>query len=69
VMHSAYWSKGQWTLAAEIRLRVAKVGATPEDRSRLRMIFADADEKDAKRPQASAQRWGDLRALPSTKEA
>ena len=43
------WSKGQWTLAAEVRLRVAKFGATPEDRARLRMVFADADEKDDKR--------------------
>lgn len=49
LMHHAMWSKGQWTLAAEVRLRVAKFGATPEDRARLRMHFADADEKDAKR--------------------
>lgn len=66
VLHDAFWRKGQWTLAAEIRLRVAKVGATPEDRSRLRMIFADADEKDAKRstPTQAHQPWGDLKALP-----
>ena len=32
LMHHAMWSKGQWTLAAEVRLRVAKFGATPEDR-------------------------------------
>jgi hypothetical protein len=49
LMHHAMWSKGQWTLAAEVRLRVAKFGATPEDRARLRMVFADADEKDEKR--------------------
>jgi hypothetical protein len=54
----AMWSKGQWTFAAEVRLRVAKYGATPEDRARLRMHFADADEKDAKRPQASASAVG-----------
>mgnify|MGYP007024625023 FL=1 len=70
-MHTAMWAKGQWTLAAEVRLRVAKYGATPEDRARLRMNFADADEKDAKRsvsPEAR-QRWGDLRALPVQKDA
>lgn len=50
LMHHAMWSKGQWTLAAEVRLRVAKFGATPEDRARLRIQFADADAKDAKRP-------------------
>ena len=49
LMHHAMWSKGQWTLAAEVRLRVAKFGATPEDRARLRITFADADEKDEKR--------------------
>lgn len=63
LMHHAMWSKGQWTLAAEVRLRVAKFGATPEDRARLRMVFADADEKDekrAKRTQGSRERYGPL---------
>lgn len=49
LMHHAMWSKGQWTLAAEVRLRVAKYGATPEDRARLRIVLADADEKDDQR--------------------
>jgi hypothetical protein len=49
LMHNAMWSKGQWTLAAEVRLREAKFGQTPEDRARLRIVFADADEKDEKR--------------------
>ena len=39
LMHHAMWAKMQWTLAAEVRLRVAKFGATPEDRARLRMVF------------------------------
>ena len=66
LMHDAMWSKGQWTLAAEVRLRVAKYGATPEDRARLRMTFADADEKDAKRtsaPPSSRDRFGPLKAV------
>lgn len=71
LMHHAMWSKGQWTLAAEVRLRVAKYGATPEDRARLRMVFADADEKDEKRAAkagASArERYGKLRVLPTGK--
>jgi len=65
LMHHAMWSKGQWTLAAEVRLRVAKFGATPEDRARLRMVFADADEKDEKRAAkgaSSRDRRGPLRA-------
>lgn len=67
LMHHAMWSKGQWTLAAEVRLRVAKFGATPEDRARLRMQFASADEADSKRPAvpSSRERRGTLHALPS----
>ena len=70
LMHHAMWSKGQWTLAAEVRLRVAKFGATPEDRARLRMVFADADEKDEKRAKASGgssarKRYGSVRAVGS----
>lgn len=66
LMHHAMWSKGQWTLAAEVRLRVAKFGATPEDRARLRMVFADADEKDEKRAAKSGTsraRRGPLKAV------
>jgi hypothetical protein len=75
-MHHAMWEKGQWTLAAEVRLRVAKFGSTPEDRMRLRIQWADADDKDAKIPQAAPVpdrgRYGQLRALPTptdTKDA
>lgn len=67
LMHHAMWSKGQWTLAAEVRLRVAKFGATPEDRARLRMQFADADAKDAARPEDTTtparNRYAELRVL------
>jgi hypothetical protein len=37
LMHHVMWSKGRWEFAAEIRLRVAKLGATSEDRKRLHM--------------------------------
>jgi hypothetical protein len=36
-MHSAMWTEGDWKLAPEIRLRAAKMGATIEDRARLRL--------------------------------
>ena len=36
VLHSAFWS-GKRDVAAELRLRVAKFGATTEDRMRLRV--------------------------------
>lgn len=53
VIHSAFWA-GDMKLAGELRLRVAKFGATPEDRARLRIQFAQADEADAKRPEKRA---------------
>jgi hypothetical protein len=36
MLHSAMWS-GDEKLAAEVRLRAAKFGATPEDRARLKL--------------------------------
>jgi hypothetical protein len=69
LMHHAMWSKGQWTLAAEVRLRVAKFGATPEDRARLRMVFAGggqaepAEDAPAGTPSPARARRGPLRAV------
>lgn len=37
LMHHVMWSKGRWEFASEVRLRVAKFGATPEDRMRLKV--------------------------------
>ena len=51
---------------AEIRLRVAQFGATPADRARLRMTFAQADEADRKRkPSETSARslYGSLRVV------
>lgn len=45
LLHAQLWSGGT-TVAAELRQRVAKFGATPEDRARLRITFAAADEAD-----------------------
>ena len=36
-VHNAIWRDGEMKLMAELRLRVAKVGATVEDRQRLRI--------------------------------
>lgn len=74
LMHHAMWEKGQWTLAAEVRLRVAQFGATPADRMRLRMQWADADDRDAKVPMHTpvpdrkGGKYGQLRALPPPKD-
>lgn len=45
MVHARFW-KGDRSAASELRLRVAKFGATPEDRARLRIVFAVADELD-----------------------
>lgn len=65
VVHGRFWS-GDVRQAAELRLRVARHGATAEDRARLRITFAQADRADAERPKpaaaASRQSFGPLTA-------
>jgi len=46
LLHAAFWS-GESSVGAELRLRVAKFGATPEDRARLRMRIGDAEPRPA----------------------
>ena len=53
LIHADVWS-GNLDRMPELRLRVAKFGATPEDRARLRMQFADADAAESKRPAAES---------------
>jgi hypothetical protein len=63
LIHARYW-QGDLSLAGELRLRVAKFGATLEDRARLRIQFADAaraDGGEAAPKQPSQQRYGNLR--------
>lgn len=45
VIHSRLWS-GEIKAAAELRLRMARHGATREDRARLRITFAQADSAE-----------------------
>lgn len=44
VLHTALWM-GNGSVASELRLRVAKFGATPEDRLRLRIDVESPDVK------------------------
>lgn len=44
-IHAAFW-EGDMKMGAELRQRVAKFGATPEDRARLRITYATADQAD-----------------------
>jgi hypothetical protein len=65
VLHARFW-RGSVSLASELRLRVAKFGATPEDRARLRITFAQADEAESKGSVVSSSRGrrGGLKGLP-----
>lgn len=45
LLHARFW-KGDEKVAGELRLRVAKFGATPEDRARLRMQIGDPSKPD-----------------------
>lgn len=48
-VHARFWN-GDIKAAAELRLRLAKVGATAEDRARLRITFARADDAEKHEP-------------------
>lgn len=62
LLHARYWT-GQTSLAGELRLRTAKFGATPEDRARLRIQFAQADEvEDRARTRRTPARYKGLTA-------
>lgn len=44
ILHMEFWD-GDRSVAAELRLRAAKFGATPEDRARLKMAVGDPKGK------------------------
>lgn len=56
VLHHEYMRKRTFTLASELRLRMAAYGATPADRARLRYSVATADEKDERRSKVAPER-------------
>ena len=60
LLHAELWA-GNGSVAAELRLRVAKFGATPEDRARLRIqVTEPADGKPAAK---KTSRYAHLRAV------
>lgn len=66
MIHARFW-RGDVKVAGELRLRVAKFGATPEDRARLRITFAAADDAEGRRGPAEGSsardRRGPLKAV------
>lgn len=69
VLHMALWD-GNMKAGAELRLRVAKFGATPEDRARLRISVGKPDAP-AKRPtkKTPASRTRKDRVLKAVEDA
>ena len=66
LLHAKVWGAGDLKLLPELRLRVAKMGATSEDRARLRITYAQADEADEKRTRTKSsarERRGPLKAV------
>lgn len=77
VFHHMLWTardagKAATECGKEVRLRVEGFGATIASRLKLRMQFAEADEKDAARGvrvPTSRERYGKLRSLPNLGQA
>lgn len=66
LLHAKVWGAGELKLLPELRLRVSKMGATGEDRARLRITYAQADEADERRTapaSSSRDRRGPLKAV------
>lgn len=62
LLHARFW-KGDEKVAGELRLRVAKFGATPEDRARLRMQIGEPSGGPSRssKPGAGDDPYADLR--------
>lgn len=58
LLHAELWA-GNGAVAAELRLRVAKFGATPEDRMRLRITIEEPEKVSKPR----GQRYQHLKAV------
>lgn len=54
VLHAEYWG-GDLKVAGELRLRVAKFGATPEDRARLKLEVSKPAEPSTVKPSPSGR--------------
>jgi hypothetical protein len=52
-MHHLMWTRGRWDdYASEVRIRLAKFGATPEDRMRLKVKVTKPGGEDGPAPRA-----------------
>jgi hypothetical protein len=46
LIHARVWGAGDLSMMNELRLRVGKMGATAEDRARLRVTYASPEQDD-----------------------
>jgi hypothetical protein len=65
LMHHTMWEKGKWEFASEVRLRVAKYGATPEDRMRLKVKITTPGDvaQDSSTPAGTTSRRRNMRIV------
>lgn len=56
LLHQQLWALGDTRVLPELRLRVAKFGATPEDRARLRVQFAQADVSESQAERVAGEK-------------
>ncbi len=54
LIHSRVWGDGDLSMMGELRLRVAKMGATAEDRARLKITYAPEDDDTPQQPNPAA---------------
>jgi hypothetical protein len=64
LIHTEFWS-GDLSLAAELRLRAGKMGATPEDRLRLRQEILPPESEQ---PQAAPRSSGKVTEIASRRK-
>jgi hypothetical protein len=67
LLHMEFWD-GDRGLAAELRLRAAKFGATPEDRARLKIAVGDPPAASAPRGRTPAARTRRSRVLKAVED-
>lgn len=65
LMHHTMWTKGRWEFASEVRLRLAKFAATPEDRMRLKLKVKTPVDKPEKKQAPPASTDGTVSDIAS----
>ena len=68
VLHAEFWL-GDRSVAAELRLRAAKFGATPEDRARLKIEIGEPSAPPTRLRQSEGRRERLLKAVGESGDA